>query len=173
VRLRILTTLLLVGAAWLAASCGSDEEPAPSIPASSAQELDARLSEVQRRFDVGGGACADITNDSQPAVESILTSLPSSVDGDVRSALEESFDRLFELTAEQCKDDEQSTTPETTPETTPTETTPTETTPTETTPTETTPTETTPTETIPTETLPTLPPDDQGDGGGAGPGDQG
>jgi hypothetical protein len=173
VRLRILTTLLLVGAAWPVAGCGSDEAPAPSIPASSAQELDARLAEVQRRFDVGGGACDDITNDSQPAVESILSSLPSSVDGDVRSALEGSFDRLFELTAEQCKGDEQPTTTETVPETT-TETVPTETTPTETTPTETTPTETTPTETTPpTDTAPTAPEGDQGNGGGAGPGDQG
>jgi hypothetical protein len=172
VRLKILTTLLLVAAAWAAVGCGSDEAPAPSIPASSAQELEARLAEVQRRFDVGGGACADITNDSQPAVESILSSLPSSVDGDVRSALEESFDRLFELTAEQCKDEEQPTTTETVPETD-TETTPTETTPTETTPTETTPTETTPTETTPTETTPTSPEGDQGNGGGAGPGDQG
>ena len=170
-RLKILTTMLLVAAAWLAAGCGSDDPPAPSIPASSAQELEARLAEVQRRFDVGGGACADITNDSQPAVESILSSLPSSVNGDVRSALEESFDRLFELTAEQCKDEEPTTT-ETVPQTD------TETVPTETTPTETTPTETTPTETTPTETTPPLPWSPSGDVGvvsvgGAGPGDQG
>jgi hypothetical protein len=167
VTLRRTTTLLLVLAAAAAAGCGADEETKPSIPADSAQALEARLSEVQRRFDVGGGACADITNDSQPAVESILASLPSSVDADVRSALNQSFDRLFELSAEQCDDEEETTTPTET-ETETTETTPTETTPTETT--ETTPTETTPTETTPTETTPTVPPDDDTDGGGAGPG---
>ena len=105
------TTVLLLLAATLAAGCGADEETKPSIPADLAQALEARLDEVQRRFDVGGGACADITDDSQPAVESILASLPPSVDRDVRSAVDESFNRLFELTAEQCDDEEQTTTP--------------------------------------------------------------
>jgi hypothetical protein len=165
---RKITTLLLVIAALAATGCGADEETKPSIPADSAQALESRLDEVQRRFDAGGGACGDIINDTQPAVESILASLPSSVDPDVRSAVDESFDRLFELTAEQCDDEEQSTTP--------TETETTDTTETETTPTETEPTDTTETETIPTETTPTTetvpPPADDGGtgGGGAGPG---
>ena len=165
---RIITTLLLAIAVVAAAGCGADEETKPSIPADSAQALEARLDEVQRRFDAGGGACGDIINDTQPAVESILASLPSSVDADVRGALTDSFDRLFELTAEQCDDEEQSTTPtETETQTTETETTDTtETETTDTTETETTPTETTP----PTETVP--PPADDGGtgGGGAGPG---
>jgi hypothetical protein len=166
---RIITTLLLVIAAVAATGCGADEETKPSIPADSAQALEARLDEVQRRFDAGGGACGDIVNDTQPAVESILASLPSSVDADVRSAVADSFDRLFELSAQQCDDQEQSTTPtETETQTTETETTDTtETETTDTTETEpTTPTETTPT----TETVP--PPADDGGtgGGGAGPG---
>ena len=164
-KLRQLTILLLLVAAVVGAGCGPDEETKPSIPADQAAALEARLNEVQRRFDVGGGACDDITNDSQPAVESILASLPSSVDSDVRSALNDSFDRLFELTAEDCKPEEATTTPTET-ETVPTETPTTETT--ETTPTETTPTETVPTETTPTETTPTTPPADEGDGGGTG-----
>ncbi len=165
---RIITTLLLAIAVVAAAGCGADEETKPSIPADSAQALEARLDEVQRRFDAGGGACGDIINDTQPAVQSILASLPSSVDADVRGALTDSFDRLFELSAEQCDDEEQSTTPtETETQTTETETTDTtETETTDTTETETTPTETTPT----TETVP--PPADDGGtgGGGAGPG---
>jgi len=165
---RIITTLLLAIAVVAAAGCGADEETKPSIPADSAQALEARLDEVQRRFDASGGACGDIINDTQPAVESILASLPSSVDADVRGALTDSFDRLFELSAEQCDDEEQSTTPtETETQTTETETTDTtETETTDTTETETTPTETTP----PTETVP--PPADDGGtgGGGAGPG---
>ena len=165
---RTITTLLLVIAAVVATGCGADEEPKPSIPADSAQALQARLDEVQRRFDAGGGACGDIINDTQPSVESIIASLPSSVDADVRGAVADSFDRLFELTAEQCDDQEASTTPT---ETETTDTTETETTPTETTPTtDTTVTETTPTETTPTtETVPP-PAGDGGTGGGAGPG---
>ena len=166
--LRNLTILLLVLAAALAAGCGADEETKPSIPPASAQSLNARLAEVQRRFEVGGGACDDITNDSQPAVESILTSLPSSVDSEVRSALTDSFDRLFELTAEQCDNEQdQTSTTDTQTETQPETTDTTETQTTDTTPTETTTTETTPT----TETNPP-PPDDGngGTGGGAGPG---
>jgi hypothetical protein len=166
---RTITTLLLAIAVVATAGCGADEETKPSIPADSAQALEARLDEVQRRFDAGGGACGDIVNDTQPAVESILASLPSSVDADVRGAVAESFDRLFELSAEQCDDQEQSTTPTETETTDTTETEPTETTETETT--DTTETEpTTPTETTPTtETVP--PPDDGGTGGGgAGPG---
>jgi hypothetical protein len=168
---RIITTLLLVIAAVAAAGCGADEETKPSIPADDAQALEARLDEVQRRFDAGGGACGDIVNDTQPAVESILASLPSSVDADVRGAVAESFDRLFELSAEQCDDQEESTTPTETETTDTTETETTDTTETEpTTPTETETTDTTETEpTTPTETLP--PPDDGGTGGGgAGPG---
>ena len=166
---RIITTLLLLIAAVAATGCGADEETKPSIPADSAQALEARLDEVQRRFDAGGGACGDIVNDTQPAVESIIASLPSSVDADVRGAVSDSFDRLFELSAEQCDDEEQSTTPTET-ETTATETDTTDTTETETT--DTTPTETTPTETTPT--TETVPPPTEGDGGtgggGTGPG---
>jgi hypothetical protein len=165
---RTITTLLLAIAVVATAGCGADEETKPSIPADSAQALEARLDEVQRRFDAGGGACGDIINDTQPAVQSILASLPQSVDADVRSAVTDSFDRLFELSAEQCDDEEQSTTPTKT-ETQTTETESTDTTETETT--DTTETEpTTPTETTPTtETVP--PPDDGGTGGGgAGPG---
>jgi hypothetical protein len=167
---RIITTLLLVIAAVAAAGCGADEETKPSIPADDAQALEARLDEVQRRFDAGGGACGDIVNDTQPAVETILASLPSSVDADVRGAVAESFDRLFELSAEQCDDQEESTTPTETETTDTTETETTDTTETETT--ETTETETTPTETTPTtETVPPPPDDDGGTGGGgAGPG---
>ena len=166
-KLRTITIPLLLIAAALGAGCGADEETKPSIPADKASELLARLSEVDRRFDVGGGACEDITNDSQPAVDSILASLPSSVDSDVRSAVTESFDRLFELTAEDCKDEQETTTPTETE----TVTTETETTTSETTQTETTQTETVPTDTTPTDTVPTTPEDGGGGGGGGvGPG---
>jgi hypothetical protein len=171
VRKLTLTALLL---AALAAGCGADEESKPSIPANISADLERRLDEVQDRFEFGDGACADIASDSQPAVESILASLPSSVEADVRSALQESFARLFELTAEQC---DETSGQETTPEETTTETT-TETEPPTTDTTETEPPTTDTTETVPppTETLPTetLPPDGgDGAGGGVGPGADG
>jgi hypothetical protein len=169
VRLRHITTLLLLVAAAVTVGCGADQETKPSIPRATAHELEARLAEIERRFQVGGGACDDIVNDSQPAVESILASMPSSVDPDVRNALTDSFDRLFELVAEQCKKDEQTTTPTETQ--TQTEPDTTDTTDTETTDTQ--PPETVPTETLPTETVPTTPPDNgtgQDGGGAQGPG---
>jgi hypothetical protein len=106
-------------------------------------DLESRLDEVERRMAAGGGACADITNDSAPAVDGIIQSLPSDVDPDVRQALEDGFSRLFTLTAEQCDETEGHVTePEPAPEPAPeTET----------------ETETIPPETIPTETTPTIP----------------
>jgi hypothetical protein len=175
VRLRKLTPLLLVLAACLGAGCGSDEEPKPSIPEQSATDLLGRLREIQDRFNVGDGACTDIVRDSEPGVRRILAALPASVDSDVRNALQDSFDHLFDLTADQCDEDKGPDTETEPTETEPTETEPTETEPTETEPTDTEPTETEPTETEPTDTstTPTTPPDSDGggDGGGAeGPG---
>lgn len=129
--------LVLLLAAGLAAGCGSDDEPegAP-IPQQAAADIESRLAEVERRMEAGGGACADIQNDTKPAVESIVASLPSDVDADVRDALQESIDRLFDLTEQECdeqKGQDTETQAEPPPETdTETETVPTETVPTET-----------------------------------------
>jgi outer membrane biosynthesis protein TonB len=163
---RTTTTILLLAAA-LAVGCGSDQEPEPSIPADSSQALLSRLDEIQRRFEFGGGACADVQDDSEPAMREIVASLPPSVDADVRSALEQSIDRLFELTAEQCDAEEAQTETEAPPPTpeTQTETVPPET-QTETVPPETVPPETTPPETSPPETP--APDQDEGDGTGGG-----
>ena len=155
--LRTATIALLLLAAGFAASCGSDEEKGEPIPVASAQELNKRLDEVQRRFDFGGGACADIINDSQPGVDAIITALPQNVDRDVRDALQGGFNHLFELSGEQCdeqKGQETEANPlptETEPDPLPTET--------EEVPTE---TEEAPTETVPPEGGP-------GDGGAGGP----
>jgi hypothetical protein len=169
--------LVALVAGTLAAGCGSDDEGTP-IPANIADQLQTRLDEIQRRFEFGNGACADIENDSKPAVEELVASVPNDVDADVRQALEESFDRLFELTAEQCEQQQTETQPEPEPEPAPapepepaptTDTAPPETTETEAPP----QTETTP----PPEQTETAPPpaqgerdggDDNGSGGGQG-----
>jgi hypothetical protein len=130
----ILVLLLVAG---LAAGCGSDDEPegAP-IPQQAAADIESRLAEVERRMEAGGGACADIQNDTKPAVDSIVASLPSDVDADVKAALQDSVDRLFDLTEQECDEEKGQDTetqaepppePETETETVPTETVPPET----------------------------------------------
>jgi hypothetical protein len=168
--------LVALAAGALAAGCGADDEGDP-IPANIADQLQTRLDEIQRRFDVGGGACGDIENDSKPAVEQLVASVPNDVDADVRQALRESVDRLFELTAEQCEQQQTETEPAPTPAPEP-EPVPTEPVPPETTETQAPPqTETTP----PPEQTETSPPPTQGqegegeggEGGGSGAGQGG
>ena len=144
------TALALLAALALAvAGCGSDSEKGNPIPSGNVTELQKQLDAIEARFNHGDGACADITNDSEPAVAQALDQIPSSVDREVRDSLRQSFEHLFRLTADQC-------------DSTPTDTnTETETTPTETQP-ETTPTETQQTETQQTETQQTQPEQQQG-----------
>jgi hypothetical protein len=164
--------LLLVLAACLAATgCGSDDEGGKQIPAAQAAQLKAQLNIVQDRLNNGTeGACKDILSAqdaNDDAVTNIMNSLPNDVDPDVRDALEQSFDNLWSLVESKCNElkPEAPTQTETTtqPETTTPETTPT--TPPETTPT--TPPETTPT----TPGDETVPPDGDGENGGAIPQD--
>jgi hypothetical protein len=169
--------LALLGGCLVAAGCGSDEEGAP-IPADSATVLQGELNSVADRIANGSvGACRDVsdsaTSPNTKPIQDAIDGLPGDVDQDVRDALQQGFDRLFELVDERCAELEDETDTQTETEPTPTETTDTETETTETTDTETTPTDTT---TIPTDTTDeTSPPTDtdvppSGDGSG---GDQG
>jgi hypothetical protein len=171
-----ITGLLAVAACLVAAGCGSDEEGQP-IPAETANALQSRLNEIERRFDFGGGACADIENDSRPAVNQLIASMPDKVDADVREALQEGFNRLFRLSQDECNQEQQSETetetvpvpePEPEPEPTTTVTVPPETT-------ETTPPPETETDTAPPETDEQVPPGQGGEvpGGGQGGSGQG
>jgi hypothetical protein len=161
--------LLALAVGFTVTGCGGDDEGAP-IPSATANALNAELDGVQARLDQGSaGACRDVVegprDPNRERVQELIDSMPDDVDSDVRSATQDSFDRLWELVEQDCDDKaqrEQSQEPE---ETTPAETTPTETTP----PEETTPTETTPTETTPPEEE-ELPPDGDGDSGGPGNG---
>jgi outer membrane biosynthesis protein TonB len=156
------TGFLALAACLVAAGCGSDEEGEP-IPANIAGQLQTRLDEIERRFEFGNGACADIQNDSLPAVEDLLASVPENVDADVRQGLTDGFDRLFVLTEDQCEQTQTETEPEPTPEPepVPTDTTETTTQPTETAPP---PTETEEPPAVDTETAPA--PDEDGEGEG-------
>jgi hypothetical protein len=127
---------LALAAAALGA-CGSDDEENKGrpIPASQVTALDRELDAIQRRLEVGGGACGDIETRSRSDVDGILAQVPQDVDPEVRDSLQRSFERLFELAASQCDEEKgQDTTPTETeqtptiptvptePETTPTET---------------------------------------------------
>ncbi len=160
--------LLTVAVSLAVAGCGGDEEGKP-IPAATATALNNELDGVQRRLDEGSaGACRDILEGPRepnvPRVQDLIDAMPDDVDSDVRSALEDSFDKLWDLVQEDCDDKAQEEKSQQEPEPTTTE----ETTP-ETTPTETTPPETTPTETTPPDEEP-LPPEGDGDNGGGVPG---
>jgi hypothetical protein len=136
-----LALIAACGALWIA-GCGGggSDEKDKQLPAQQVSALQRELDVVERRLAFGDGACSDIQSRSKSDVETILTSIPASVDSDVRSALRQSFDRLWELSSSQCDTAKhQRTTPQTTPQVTPPPT-PTQTQPqthTETTPTQT------------------------------------
>jgi hypothetical protein len=164
------TSGLLALAACLVApaGCGSDEEGA-GIPPDAAAVLERQLASIESRFNAGPDACADITGDRDPntaPVQETIDSLPDDVDPDVRDALQQSFDRLFELVEQQCEEPPPETDTETTPTETETETTDT----TETEPPATEPEPTTPTDTgeqtTPTDTGEQTTPGGGGDEGG-------
>jgi hypothetical protein len=158
----------LAAAALAIAGCGGNDKGDP-LPAATADSLQAQLDGVQARLDQGSeGACKDILEGprgpNKPQVQDQIDSLPDSTDSDVRSALQDSFDHLWDLVDQECQDKADKTETNTTTTETPTNTTPTDTTPTDTTPTDTTPTETTTTPTSPN-AVP-LPNDGDGNGGG-------
>ena len=163
-----ITVLLALGACLAAAGCGGDDEGKP-IPAATATALQSELDNIQARVDNGSaGACRDILEGSRgpnkQRVQQLIDSMPDSVDSDVRSALQDSFDNLWDLVDQDCQDkaDKEQSQMQEQPEEQPTQT--------ETTPTETTPTETTPTETTPTETTPPSEGNDNNGGGAPGNG---
>jgi hypothetical protein len=161
-----ITGFLALAACLVAAGCGSDDEGA-GIPPDSASQLERQLDSIQNRFDVGGGACTDITEGDDPnttAVQQTIDGLPGDVDQDIRDALGDGFARLFQLVQEQCEEPEQTETA--VPEPAPVPTEPTETTPPPE-PTETTPPPTETAEPPPTETAPAPLPGEGGDADGA------
>src|SRR4051812_22632539 len=88
--------LALVAACLVVAGCGGNDKGSP-IPAATARLLAAQLDGVQARIDQGsGGACKDILEGprgpNKQQVQDLIDSLPGSVDSDVRSALQDSFD---------------------------------------------------------------------------------
>ncbi len=163
--------IVLLGVCLAAAGCGSDEEGAP-IPAESAAVLQNQLNSVESRINGSLGACEDVTEPGDPnttPVQDAIDGLPGDVDQDVRDALQQGFDRLFELVEQRCAERQEETDTETTPEPAPETDTETETETDTTDTTDTFPTETeptTPTDTTEEPTTPTVP-EEPSDGEGA------
>jgi hypothetical protein len=154
----------ILAAALALAGCGGSSGPDPSISQASAQTLLAKIAEIRANVDVGSClVAADKTDD----LLSDIADLPSSVNTDVKDALDNGANNLKLLLTDPSKCEgrsEPTTTQETT--TTPTETqeTTTERTQTKSTPTQTQQTTTTQTQTAPTTTS------QQPPSGGIGPG---
>jgi hypothetical protein len=156
-------TLPLLCLCLAAAGCGGNDDEGEPIPAEQADALLQQLEVVENRLNNGSvGACQDVfthaESPNQPTVDQILTQVPQGVDPEVRSALEESFARLWELVDQECdqREADQPAEPEPDPEPVPQET--------EEQPTETVPPEEE--ETPPPEEEETLPPEGDGDNDG-------
>jgi hypothetical protein len=147
----VLALVLGVGAAVLAA-CGSGSgDRKEFIPQRSADRLSSALSDVRSAVD--SGDCEDAARAIARA-RGVLVNLPSAVDDRLVARLRQGIENLQEIAPDECRGNQEDTTPtETTTETTTPETTATtDTTTTPTTDTDTTPT--TDTSTTPTTTTP-------------------
>src|SRR3954453_3031288 len=100
-RLAKTTAVIACLAAAVLGGCGSSDDKGKPIPDATRAELDKQLNSVQNRFEFGGpGACSDIS-ENKDSVQRTIDSLPSDTDEDVKNALQDGFDHLFQLTDEQ------------------------------------------------------------------------
>src|SRR4051795_3911586 len=157
----ILLALFVATASAAVLGCGGSSSPDPSLSGQEAGVLTSKINEIKENVDVG--SCL-VASDKTDDLIADVQQLPSSVNSDVKSALENGANQLKILLADpnQC---EGNTTPSETTTSTPStteSTTTTETQPTTTTRTQTQPTTTTQTQTGPSTTT--------GGSGGIGPG---
>jgi hypothetical protein len=160
-RLRATALALVFAASAALYGCGGSSGPDPSIDKAEASTLLGQLQEIKANVDVDSPCVAADRTDNLIAD---IQDLPSSVNSDVRQALDSGANNLKLLLSGDCQNRETTTTPETTTST-PTETTESTTQRTQSTTTTRTQTQSTPTQTIP-DTTTTPPPS-----GGLGPGE--
>jgi hypothetical protein len=160
----ILLALLLAGASAAVLGCGDSNGPDPSLAPQEAAVLNSKIDEIQDNVEVG--SCL-VASDKTDDLIADVQDLPSSVDSDVKTALENGANRLKLLLADPDQCEGRTTTSE--PTTTSTPSTTEETTTTKTHPTTTTRTQTQPTTTTQTQTQ-TTPSTTPGGSGGIGPG---
>jgi hypothetical protein len=157
----ILLALMLAAASAAMLGCGGNGGPSPSLSAQEAAVLTSKIDEIKANVDVG--SCV-VAGDKTEELIADVQDLPSSVNSDVKQALENGANQLKLLLADpsQCEGRTTTSTPSTTESTTESTTT-TKTRPSTTT----TPTQTQPTTTTQTQTTQTTTP---GASGGIGPG---
>jgi hypothetical protein len=107
-KIKLTALLAVLGACLAVTACGADDEGEP-IPAKSAEVLLRQLDSIQARIEEGSvGACEDVlgspTDPNVEPVEQAIADLPTDVSQDVRTGLEDGFNRLFELIDERCAD---------------------------------------------------------------------
>jgi hypothetical protein len=115
VTIRATLCLLAVLACGVLPACGGDDQ-GTGIPAASASRLQSQLDSIRSRVDAG--TCRDVVegdDTNRAVVQQTIDSLPEDVDRDVRDALSDSFDRLFQLVEEDCEPEQETTPTETTP----------------------------------------------------------
>jgi hypothetical protein len=156
----ILLALFLAGATAGVLGCGGSSGPDPSISSQEAAVLSSKIDEIQANVRVG--SCL-VASDKTDDLIADIQQLPSSVNSDVKSALQNGANQLKILLADPDQCEGRTTTSDTTTST-PSTTEATTTTKTQPTTTKSTPTKTTPTQTQ-TQTVPTT-----GGSGGIGPG---
>lgn len=142
----ILLALALAGASAGILGCGGSSGPDPSIAPQEAAVLSSKIDEIQANVQVG--SCI-VAGDKTDELIADIQQLPSSVNTDVKNALENGVNQLKILLADpdQCEgrtttSETTTSTPSTTEQTTTTKTQPTTTTHTQTQPTTTTQTQT-------------------------------
>lgn len=108
-RLAHLLSLLALAGALVVAGCGDDGEPeGRQLPPRVTQTLLQQLESVGDRVDAGiAGACDDIYSDDPDVgnigpIDAALGSIPADVDPEIRSALEQSIERLTQLVDQEC-----------------------------------------------------------------------
>jgi len=156
----ILLALFLAGAAAGALGCGGSSGPDPSLSSQEAAVLSSKVDEIQANVEVG--SCL-VASDKTDDLIADIQQLPSSVNDDVKTALQNGANQLKILLADPDQCEGRTTTTETT---TSTPSTTEETTTERTEPTTTTKTQT---QTTPTQTQ-TQPSTTTGGSGGIGPG---
>jgi hypothetical protein len=157
----IVLALFLAAAVAGVSGCGGSSGPDPSLTAQEAAVLTSKINEIQANVRVGSCLVAGTKTDDLIAD---VQQLPSSVNGDVKTALLNGANQLKILLADPSQCQGRATTPQTT---TSTPSTTQSTTTTKTQPTTTTPTQTQPTTTTNTATQGTT---IGGNSGGIGPG---
>src|SRR4051812_10163382 len=147
--LRPILLALFLAAAGGILGCGGSSGPDPSLSGQEAAVLSSKIDEIQANVKVG--SCL-VASDKTDDLIADIQELPSSVNSDVKSALQNGANQLKILLADpdQCEgrtttSETTTSTPSTTEETTTERTQPTTTTKTQTQPTTTTQTQTTPT----------------------------